>query len=334
VGFTAWSSTRDPAQVFVLLETLYGAFDTIARRRRVFKVETIGDCYVAVTGLPRPRRDHALSMARFAHDCLVKSSEVFHCLEVALGPGTSRLNIRTGLHSGPVTAGVLRGEKGRFQLFGDTVNTASRMESNSSTGKILCSKETADLISAGGKPQWLSERKDKVIAKGKGEMITYWITVKSVGSDGETLLTGGSSEISQGDAFGTIQGLNDSILPLSTRQNCKKSLSKQHTRLVNWNVELLASLLTTVVASRKVDGKKSVKARSSEPTLQPSKAGHMPFDEWTQSIDLPSSTKHMGKSARSTAAVLPEVVINQLRHFVTAIALLHGDNPFPHVSYG
>lgn len=63
-------------------------FDSIAKRRRVFKVETIGDCYVAVCGLPNKRRDHAPAMARFANDCLVKSSEVFHCLEVALGPGT------------------------------------------------------------------------------------------------------------------------------------------------------------------------------------------------------------------------------------------------------
>jgi len=61
-GFTAWSSVREPAQVFTLLETLYKAFDEIARRRRVFKVETVGDCYVAVTGLPNPRKDHAVAM--------------------------------------------------------------------------------------------------------------------------------------------------------------------------------------------------------------------------------------------------------------------------------
>jgi len=63
-GFTAWSSTRDPAQVFILLQTLYQAFDIIAKRRRVFKVETIGDCYVAVTGLPNPQPNHAVMMAR------------------------------------------------------------------------------------------------------------------------------------------------------------------------------------------------------------------------------------------------------------------------------
>jgi len=64
-GFTAWSSTRDPAQVFVLLQSLYQAFDSIAKRRQVFKVETIGDSYVAVTGLPKPQANHAIIMARY-----------------------------------------------------------------------------------------------------------------------------------------------------------------------------------------------------------------------------------------------------------------------------
>lgn len=68
-GFTAWSSSRDPVpQVSTLLETIYGEFDAIAKRRGVFKVETIGDCYLAVTGLPEPRKEHTSAMCRFAKD--------------------------------------------------------------------------------------------------------------------------------------------------------------------------------------------------------------------------------------------------------------------------
>jgi hypothetical protein len=124
-GFTAWSSSRQPSEVFILLETLYGAFDKIAREIQVFKVETIGDCYLAVTGLPNPQGDHHLRMVRFARQALQTMSVLTTEMEVTLGPGTRDLGFRIGLHSGPVTAGVLRGEKGRFQLFGDTVNTVS-----------------------------------------------------------------------------------------------------------------------------------------------------------------------------------------------------------------
>lgn len=122
-GFTAWSSTREPPQVFMLLQHLYGSFDVLAKRRKVFKVETIGDSYMAVTGVPEPQKKHAIIMVRFAWECLMKMQEVTKELESTLGPDTGDLTMRVGIHSGPVTAGVLKGERARFQLFGDTVNT-------------------------------------------------------------------------------------------------------------------------------------------------------------------------------------------------------------------
>lgn len=125
VGFTAWSSTREPTQVFTLLENIYHSFDEIAKRRRIFKVETVGDCYVAVSGLPEPRKDHAVAMARFSKDILHKFRDMVKQMVVELGPDTEDLGLRIGLHSGPVTAGVLRGERARFQLFGDTMNTTA-----------------------------------------------------------------------------------------------------------------------------------------------------------------------------------------------------------------
>lgn len=77
-------------------------------------------------------------------------------LEVTLGPDIGDLAMLMGIHSGPVTAGVLRGDRSRFQLFGDTMNTAARMESNGMRGKIHVSQDTADLLTAGGKSNWLS----------------------------------------------------------------------------------------------------------------------------------------------------------------------------------
>ena len=84
-GFAAWSSTRDPSQVFTLLETLYGAMDKSARKLGVFKVETVGDTYVGATGLPDPRHDHAVQIVRFANTCLSRVNGLTRVLESALG---------------------------------------------------------------------------------------------------------------------------------------------------------------------------------------------------------------------------------------------------------
>ena len=133
------------------METLYAAFDALAKRRRIFKVETIGDCYVAVSGLPEPRADHAMMMSKFAKDIMNVMHRLTRELETTLGPDTGDLALRIGLHSGPVTAGILRGERARFQLFGDTMNTAARMEQTGVKNKIQVSQATADCLVAGGK---------------------------------------------------------------------------------------------------------------------------------------------------------------------------------------
>lgn len=95
-GFSAWASEREPSQVFTLLETLFSSFDTIARRLGVFKVETVGDCYVAATGVPEARDDHAVAMVRFANAMLLRATSLSKALESTLGPGTGDLTMRVG----------------------------------------------------------------------------------------------------------------------------------------------------------------------------------------------------------------------------------------------
>jgi class 3 adenylate cyclase len=91
-GFTKWSSVREPEHVFELLETIFGAFDALALARDVCKVETIGDCYLAITGVPKPQPDHTIRMVKFARDCMHKVNDLVDYLAESLGDDTRNLS--------------------------------------------------------------------------------------------------------------------------------------------------------------------------------------------------------------------------------------------------
>ena len=165
-------------------------------------------------------------MAKFAMDCRDKMQQVTQELEPTLGKETTTLALRVGLHSGPTTAGVLRGEKSRFQLFGDTVNTSARMESNGLPNKIHVSQTTADLLTVAGKGLWLTKREELIEAKGKGKMQTWWVTPTSTGTGSvgtgnssshlgrvsrqSSIASGlGSSENAEGQGWEVCDGMTD-----------------------------------------------------------------------------------------------------------------------------
>jgi class 3 adenylate cyclase len=300
--------------VFLLLETVYGAFDALAKRRRVFKVETIGDCYVAVCGVPQAQKDHAVIMARFARDIHSKMQTLVEELEIALGPDTADLAFRIGMHSGAITGGVLRGDNARFQLFGDSMNTASRMESTGTRNRVHISKQTADLLIAAGKKHWIKRREEKIVAKGLGELETFWLVLGKERRDSQA-----SSSSMASDAL-IVQDANASACSLS---------SQKMTRMIEWNVDVLTSLLKQIAAARKGPPSKSRVDSVAQLAQSTSKMGETVLDEVKDIIALPKfDAKSAGKQEDVESIEIDEKVIAQLSNYVTSIAAMYNDNPF------
>eukprot|EP00980_Cylindrotheca_fusiformis_P029226 scaffold22762_cov127-Cylindrotheca_fusiformis.AAC.1 len=295
VGFTAWSSAREPHHVFILLETIYG--------------------------LPEPTDDHAVVACRFARECLKKMKDVTLKLEVSLGPDTSDLDLRTGIHSGQVTAGVLRGERSRFQLFGDTMNTAARMESSGEPNRIQISEATADLLEEAGLASWIIPRNTKMFVKGKGKMQTYWVRRSKrlikpkaanqkagMGTLDEEAETEGSSERSEDDNNG-IEGMN------------------KIERLVEWNVEVLASLLEQIVDSR--GGVVNQIQTLSNAEKKIGMGGRTVLEEFTPVIPLKRfGAEELERRQRATTVDIGEEAKYQLRNFISTISGMYPENAF------
>ncbi|CAJ1937526.1 unnamed protein product [Cylindrotheca closterium] len=333
-GFTAWSSVREPTQVFTLLEQIYNSFDILARKRRVFKVETIGDCYVAAAGLPDPRPDHAVAMCRFANECLIKMHSVVKKLEVRLGPDTAELGMRFGLHSGPVTAGVLRGEKSRFQLFGDTVNTASRIETTGERNRVHLSEDTARILIQSGKESWVERRDGVVAAKGKGDMVTYWLTLAqsklkkrkankkeaTIAEEENAKPTSNSTSIGEKPASLEIPERSISLDQHITYDDRKQ-------RLIDWNVDVLTTFLKKIQAMRAEEETDALAGKNFEhDSWRNAHADTTVLDEVREIIALPQKEQVYKRDPQSLQ--IGEKATAELKEYVGLIASMYHENSF------
>ena len=164
VDFTPRSNGLTAAEVVGLLDRLFGEFDTLAERYDLEKIKTIGDAYMVAAGVPDPRPDHAHALALLALDMVAATRS-----DGAVGD--LDLVLRIGINSGPVVAGVIGRKRFLYDLWGDAVNTASRMESQGTPDRIQITRATYDLI----KDDFVCEYRGTVPVKGKGEMETWYL---------------------------------------------------------------------------------------------------------------------------------------------------------------
>ena len=164
VDFTPLARRLPPDEVVGILDRLFSHFDTLVERHGLEKIKTIGDAYMAAAGVPDPLPDHAKKAALLALD--MRDAVAMSTLAGELG-----LELRLGINSGPVVAGVIGTKRFVYDLWGDAVNTASRMETHSTPGEILITRATYELV----KDDFVCRRRGTIEVKGQGEMETWYL---------------------------------------------------------------------------------------------------------------------------------------------------------------
>ena len=171
VGFTPMAAAMSPLGLVSLLNEVFSSFDDLVEKHGLEKIKTIGDCHMVASGVPRERADHALALVQLALDMrdVVAASRTF---------GGETLAFRIGLNSGPVVAGVIGRKKFIYDLWGATVNLASRMESHGQSGTVQITRSTYDLVSAEFECE--SARDQSFLVKGAGD-VDVWRVVGGKG---------------------------------------------------------------------------------------------------------------------------------------------------------
>lgn len=167
VNFTQLSERTPATELVQMLDQIFSRFDALADQHGLEKIKTIGDAYMVVGGVPEARADHAMAVAQMSLDML-------RVLKELDGPAFASLSLRIGIHSGPVVAGVIGKRKFAFDLWGDTVNTASRMESHGQPGRVHVSQATYDLLVE----HFAFEARGPTAIKGKGELNTFFLSAR------------------------------------------------------------------------------------------------------------------------------------------------------------
>jgi adenylate cyclase len=172
VDFTPLSEGLAPTELVGMLDRLFSHFDELAERHELEKIKTIGDCYMVAAGVPSPRPDHARALALMALDM----QAAMRSLDGEVGQ--LGLELRVGINSGPVVAGVIGRKRFLYDLWGDAVNTASRMESHGTKGRIQITRATKELLD----DEFVYEPRGTIPIKGKGEVEVWYLVGRQTGA--------------------------------------------------------------------------------------------------------------------------------------------------------
>ena len=224
------------------------------------------------------------------------------------------------LTSGPVTGGFLKGKATRYQLFGDVVNTAGVILANSEAGKVHMSQETAALLTQAKKGRWVLEREDVIETEEKGEMRTFY------------LVKGKHLRRHFDDADRSCPQADDSSLGTDGLENDELAEMQSEQRWIEWNLEIIKSLLKQIVARRAANPNVFRKSSmDASPTID---TAAMPLYEVREVIELPSFDRRAARRQRDNEekVELPDKVVEQLKEFISRIAAMYNPNEFHNVS--
>ena len=278
VGFTKISSQCKPEEVFGMLNKLYTLFDQLVDKHNVYKVETIGDAYMVVNGIHNvdSSANNVIGITNMAIDMLNAASNVKSPVD-----GTP-LVVRLGIHCGDVIAGIVGKKMPRYCLFGDTVNTAARMQTASEPGKITVSSFVCDILKTIPNNPFILVRREPLDIKGKGTTVTYFLSKNTVKSheSSKSITLPMSIVVDETTDINVMSYMHPNKIILDSPKDINYNI-RTHSIIDSKN-----NLLTLVKPSNTIITPRYIDKRNSAPIINPTNI--ITISNSAQDIDIPN----------------------------------------------
>eukprot|EP00977_Amphora_coffeiformis_P006244 scaffold1341_cov178-Amphora_coffeaeformis.AAC.21 len=306
-GYRDVASSLTQKKLQDLLDRLYSKFRRLCDLHHVFEIKIMGDAYMAATNLVEKQPEHVSKMARFALDALEAANGT---LIDESDPSKGHIQIRIGLHTGPLAAHAIGSRNPRYSIIGETVNIALKMECTSKSGRIQCTAAVANVLKEHC-PDLDIIRRGKQAINDQVAVEAYWIKFSP-------------------EEFSEVSDTPDRVLESSSSLALSKA-EQERSRLVNWNVAVLQKYLCAIVKYRTVSDStlKQMVNAASELSYDVERMDGMLLDEVQEIIDLPTfNARAVMKMRQPEDVELPVGVMEELEEYVTTISLMYRENPF------